>query len=460
MNDTDMYIKNHLFNFFDKPLTMDLKNDHNLEYSLKKNIFLDYNVRKDKNKKLFNNKQKCFKKNDERFSNGLSFIKSSSNYFIESYSNDMIKENQIKSKFNINFHCLYYIPEIRYYACEKNISIDDAIKELEKEYKIKDIYINDSYCAPNIESRGVFLSTSIGDDKKRYSLTTITNLNKKTKIFIPSFKIFNKVKDLEVFYAVPATENNKYNFISSGKIKKAKIIIFTDCIDLALANQHWIGTFNNRFDIVWVSYSKIWNPIEKCDFSILENKKVYYVLIDHSQLNRKELINNASIVGKLFLKNNIDFKYISFLDPKKPYINKELYWQTHSSLFQSYDDFLKTDGINHKMPISCKAFNELKNSGWLLNPYILPNSLNIVVGEEGSGKTMLAMCMAYAVENRGMAFKGWSKTNINCMKVLYVNFKAQNLKSKITEEFIKDVFIKRYKNKGSRYFKRIISDDF
>ncbi|UDQ99428.1 hypothetical protein AAEX28_04910 [Lentisphaerota bacterium WC36G] len=464
MNNNDHYIKKYIYNNFIESKFTHQKHDKEKEDNLKSFSEIDFSIRSNveliKNNFIDNGKIL----NDNLRLNYIEIFKN--NFIIQEensfhYGTYLLNEKPFKYDNipNVLFldYFIRFVLEIQSSKEEFNIDRDVIAEKTEiNKVKIKDIELNQDFTKILTQNLNPDFLTKLNKNCERFYLKSYNGNYYVIKIetrgiyknFIPAIK-YGEHSFANLEYAVPVTDDGKYNFITSGDIKKAEIIIFTDCIDLALINQRWLNQFNNH-DIVWISYSEVWNPLEECDFEILKDKKVYYLLAQHSKLEHEEIYEKADLAAKLFIKNNIDFKFISLLKPDKLFITEEQYWSGQYSLLQDYNDFKIPKGYNFGIPLNLTQFEKICNSRIFLNPYIKPNSLTKIIGRRHSGKTLFAMNLAFAIQNSLQPFKGWKKGTIKC-HVLYLSFSKWHLKESINKKFIERVFAKRIKNKQALF---------
>ncbi len=350
------------------------------------------------------------------------------------YTTQLDKNLTINCPFFLNNECL--IPCLCYYAKSYNMTINEAFNVMSKEKhlneSIKSNCVDLSFNVPNM-----FHCQTYNECKYGIVLTFRNNIKK----ILP----LTQYSEQSYRAGIPKTSNGKYNFISSSCIKNAKIIILTDCLELAISDQ---ALLNKDSEIFFISYSDAWNPIEECDFEILRGKRVYYLLMDNSGLSRDETIRKANHVTNLFHLHDISFKYISLLQPKQPLVTRIDVFNDDDFLIMNLDIFKHTLGINYSLSVPMQYFDKMEISRSLLHPYILPNSVTLILGKSGSGKTLFTMMLAMAIKNNTYAFEGWKKGNLNC-NVTYIDMHEHSLKTLRTKKFIENIFSKRTKHKHS-----------
>ena len=258
------------------------------------------------------------------------------------------------------------------------------------------------WCSKNKLNRGHFIrcKDSISEACKIF-FTGDTGVfyNNRSKILISTLAIkregYKPLFDTpfepfdSILLPVPKEEKQKQHCFELPKVKNVtrvtenSIVILTDSFELAVRNQKKLVASGNK-KIFWLYWSGSISYLREIAFTLLRGVRVYYLMVEHSGYNRKQIIEKAEIIESKFLRYGVkDYRFVSLLSTHPTLLGtlKNLN-NTGTKKILSLEQFQKEKGL------------ELEKKTSFITPFIPAQAFTIIYGRNFGLNSRFAMRLA------------------------------------------------------------------
>jgi hypothetical protein len=245
---------------------------------------------------------------------------------------------------------------------------------------------------------------------------------KKKKAFLPYANVGFMQGNLSVEMGIATFPNPaplyRPSFFHYQYRKYPDNILLTDSLEIALANcLYWGG--NRVKDFECVSWYGDQAGIAKADWTPLQDKNIYYLLIEHSGFGTRAVYETARAAYEKLKQVGVrKIKYVS-------YFHSNTLNDTPSRIFTGdpvildEEEFLKLATAVYPKHRLIKKRNSKIALPLLFYPIIREQSVTMLFGRPGCGKTWATLSVAYAISQGATLSEGWNaKPPAN---VLYVH---------------------------------------
>ena len=206
-------------------------------------------------------------------------------------------------------------------------------------------------------------------------------------------------------------------------------IYLTDSIEIAYDNQHNIPQ-ESWEETVWTSWYGEKDAVADVDWERLKGKNVRYVLTRHSGFNEQQIYATA-LAAYHAIKNIVST--ISFINAFVVFsADNTVRYSRGTPKLISEKEFLQEaalclgrDKVYSKVKSSSYALKtiadieDIKEIDYLLPPVIPQNTVTLLEGLDGIGKTWLALSLGYSISVNKSTFSRWKPEGAK--KVLYID---------------------------------------
>lgn len=264
---------------------------------------------------------------------------------------------------------------------KKRITFDNFVIKLEKDYKLD----NETIVVDRVKRL---------QHAKRFNEPVVITNNVKKSIILShsavSYRLIN--------YSPEILDNPVYNI---DNLKEKEIVIVTDCLDLAIYNNDLIASSESDMKtIAWISPMRM-DLLDNCEFSQLSGKEIYYFFCEHSKLSQVKLRDNLREIYSIMTNQKVGNIQIVYTCSSS-FIFKEV--QKYEAA--SYVEFNQMLDMFEKpsLPVSV---NRSENYRLILKPFLYSGTTTLIHGQSGSGRRLLGLFIAYAVQNKLDILRNW-----------------------------------------------------